>query len=312
MEPRAHHVLIGIFTLAIVGAALLFVLWLGKSYQNVDFRYYTVVFNEAVRGLSKGSAVQYSGIKIGDVDTLSLDPQNPNRVLARVRVEGNIPVKQDTRARLALTGITGNSVIELSGGSAASPPLTAPDGQDPVIVATPSPIAQLLANGDNLMSNLTELIVSAKSMLSPENAQHLTRALESLESVANAMASQKDDFNALLQAMTAASQEATTTLQHATTLIRNTDRLVDVQGRQTLDSARGAMASLDKTSASLNDIVQSNKAALAGGIRGLNEIGPALQELRSTLASIRKVMRRLEDNPSNYLLGREKIQEFQP
>ena len=38
----------------------------------------------------------------------------------------------------------------------------------------------------------------------------------------------------------------------------------------------------------------------------------ALQELRNTLASLRNVTRRLEENPTNYLLGREKMQEFQP
>ena len=31
MEPKAHHVIIGFFTLAAVSAALLFALWLGKS-----------------------------------------------------------------------------------------------------------------------------------------------------------------------------------------------------------------------------------------------------------------------------------------
>ncbi len=46
--------------------------------------------------------------------------------------------------------------------------------------------------------------------------------------------------------------------------------------------------------------------------KGFSDIGPALQELRSTLASMRKVTRRLEENPTNYLLGREKVQEFQP
>ncbi len=31
METRAHHVLIGLFTVLVVGAALMFALWLGKS-----------------------------------------------------------------------------------------------------------------------------------------------------------------------------------------------------------------------------------------------------------------------------------------
>jgi len=312
MEPRAHHVLIGLFTVAIVCAALLFALWLGKSYKDVELRHYTVIFNETVRGLSRGSAVQYSGIKVGDITDLSLDPQDPRKVRAHIRVEGNIPITQDTKAKLALTGITGTSVIELSGGTPGSPPLVGKNGKEPVIVATPSSLAQLLANGDNLMANLSELIINAKAFLSAENAQRLGKTLESLQEVANAMAGEKDNVDAMLKTLATASQQATTALRQATELMRNTDNLVKNQGARTLDSAQRAMASMEEASSNINEILRKNKSAINGGMQGLNEIGPALQELRNTLASMRNVTRRLEENPTNYLLGREKMQEFQP
>ncbi|TKR54736.1 MCE family protein [Allopusillimonas ginsengisoli] len=312
MEPRAHHVLIGLFTVIVAGAALVFALWLGKSYKDVELRQYTVIFNETVRGLSKGSAVQYSGIKVGDVTDLTLDPQDPSKVRARIRIDSNIPIHQDTRAKLVLTGITGTVVIELRGGTPASPPLEAEGGQDPIIVATPSAISQLLANSDNLSTNLTELVMNAKAILSPETAQSLNSTLASLEQVANAMAEQKDDVSALLKSLTAASRQATVALKQASDLVSTTDALVKNQGTAVLNSAQRAMVSLEKTTASINEIVRNNKKAINGGLQGMNEIGPALQELRRTLASMRTVTRRLEENPANYLLGREKIQEFQP
>ena len=76
MEPRAHHVLIGLFTVLTVGAALLFALWLNKAGADRAFTDYEVIFNEAVTGLSQGSAVQYSGIKVGDV--IAVAPSVPN------------------------------------------------------------------------------------------------------------------------------------------------------------------------------------------------------------------------------------------
>ncbi len=42
------------------------------------------------------------------------------------------------------------------------------------------------------------------------------------------------------------------------------------------------------------------------------ELGPAVSELRDTLAALRGISRRLEENPANYLLGREKTKEFTP
>ncbi len=81
METRAHHVLIGLFSVIVIGAALLFGLWLAKSGSEGKFNYYDIVFNEAVSGLSQGSSVQYSGIKVGDVAFLRLDPKDPRKRL---------------------------------------------------------------------------------------------------------------------------------------------------------------------------------------------------------------------------------------
>lgn len=42
METRAHHVLIGLFTVLAVGGALLFALWLGKSSMDREYNYYEI------------------------------------------------------------------------------------------------------------------------------------------------------------------------------------------------------------------------------------------------------------------------------
>ena len=312
MEPRAHHVLIGLFTVISVTAALLFTLWLSKSHNDTGLHYYVIVFNEAVRGLSKGSTVQYNGIKVGDVVELTLDPGDPRKVLARIRVQDNVPVRQDTQARLVPTGITGNAVIEFSGGSPESPDLVAKDGKDPVIVATPSSIAKLLASGDTLMSDISELIQQTKEILSPGNAQCLSRTLEHLEQVSGTIADQRDNFKALIPELTAASRQANKALQQASKLMDSTDSLIGNEGARALDSAGRTLASLEKTSATVDQLLRDNRDALGGGMQGFKELGPALQELRHTLASINRIMRRLEGNPANYLMGREKMQEFEP
>src|SRR5579859_7158218 len=180
METRAHHVLIGLFTVIVVAAALLFALWLAKSSSDKQFSDYQVVFNEAVTGLSKGSAVQYNGIKVGDVTQLKLDPQDPRKVLAWIRLGGDTPVRQDTQAKLALTGVTGLAVIQLSGGSPESPPLEGKDGNLPVIVADPSPLARILANGEDLMVNINDVVARASALLSPENMDRVGRTLDHL------------------------------------------------------------------------------------------------------------------------------------
>lgn len=305
MEPRAHHVLIGLFTVLTVGAALLFALWLNKAGADRAFTDYEVIFNEAVTGLSQGSAVQYSGIKVGDVISLGLDPNDPRTVRARIRIVGHTPIKQDTRARLAITGVTGLAVIQLHGGSPESPPLEGKDGQPGIIIADRSPLSRLMANGEDLVVNITRLLNRANRMLSRENAERVSRTLENLEQATAGIAEQRDELGETLRQTSAATREAAE-------LMRTANRLLDGQGSQALDNAERLMASLERSSRSIEQLLESNRSALDSGMQGLGELGPAIGELRDTLGALGSFSRRLEQDPTGYLLRNDSIKEFQP
>ncbi|MDI9750577.1 hypothetical protein QM285_22510, partial [Stutzerimonas stutzeri] len=49
--------------------------------------------------------------------------------------------------------------------------------------------------------------------------------------------------------------------------------------------------------------------ALNNGLQGFSDLGPAINELRGTLGALRRVTQRLEDNPSGFLLGRERAEQ---
>lgn len=306
METRAHHVLIGLFTLLVSAAAVFFAIWISDASTNKEYRYYTVVFREAVTGLSRGSTVRYSGIPIGDVTQLMLDPQDSRQVLARIRLSVDAPIKENTRARLSFTGITGNSIIELSpGDDPQSPPLRSENGEDPLIYATPSPLSSLLASGDDLMTNINHLIVSARSLLSKENASRINQTLASIEQAASNLSLQGNDVKQLVT-------ELTYTSQQASELMSNANRLINQQGGRTLDSAEQMLASIARTSATLETMLISNSEAFTSGMQGLGQMELAINELRGSLKALRSVTRRLGDNPARFLLGRDAFEEFEP
>jgi len=312
METRAHHVLIGLFTVIVVTAALLFGLWLAKSSVDTEFKDYEVVFNEAVSGLSKGSSVQYSGIKVGDVISLRLDPKDPRRVLARIRLAGDTPVKEDTQAKLALTGVTGTSIIQLSGGTPQSPTLKGKDGNLPTIVASPSPIARLLNDSEDLMAGVTTLMHNVNLMFSTENIERISNTLEHLEQTTGVIADQRGDIRQAMQQLASVGKQANTMLEQTTALMRNANGLLNEHGKEALGSAEQAMKSLQESSATLNKLITANQDSLNSGMQGLNGLGPAVHEMRETLSSLRAITKRLEANPSGYLLGSDKTKEFTP
>ena len=53
--------------------------------------------------------------------SLRIDPDNTNRVIARVRVSADVPVRQDSDARLEPIGLTGVTLVQLSAGSPTAP-----------------------------------------------------------------------------------------------------------------------------------------------------------------------------------------------
>lgn len=305
METRAHHVIIGLFTLLAGAGAVLFAVWISNANTSSDYRYYTVVFREAVTGLSRGSAVQYRGIPIGDITELGLDPEDPSQVLAGIRISGTAPITRDTKARLTFTGITGNTVIELVPGDPNSPLLDGDGTQAARIPATPSPISSLLANGEDLMTNINQLVSNARNMLSDENAERIARTLESIEVAAGSLSSQGDDVKALISELTAASEQATE-------LMSSINVLVNEQGTRTLDNIEQTLASIASTSETLEQMLTDNSDAFASGMQGLGQLEPAISELRGSLTALRSITRRLEDNPARFLLGRDTFEEYEP
>ncbi|QLF93627.1 MCE family protein [Pseudomonas sp. ABC1] len=312
METRAHHVLIGLFTVIAVGCALLFALWLGKSSMDREYQYYEVSFNRDVSGLSSGSPVEYSGIKVGDVEQLWLEPDDPSKVRARIRIYGGTPIKKDTGARLALANITGSMVIQLHGGSSASPLLKGERNNPPVIIADPSPLSALLENGQDLLSNINNLLGSANQFFSAENASNISQTLAHLEQSTRVLSEQKGDIAQTLQQFNQLGQQTGAALEEITLLARNTNGLLDQQGRTVLDNASQSLQSLERVTGRLDTLLANNQDALDNGLQGFNNMGPAINELRTTLGALRRVTQRLEDNPGAFLLGREQIQEFKP
>ena len=305
MEPRAHHVLIGLFTVLMVAAALGFALWLSKASSEREFSDYDVIFTEAVSGLSQGSAVQYSGIKVGDVISLSLDADDPRKVHAHIRVNASTPIKQDTRARLSITGITGAALIQLHGGSPESPRLLSQDGKRAEIIADRSPLSRLMANGEDLLISITRLLGRANQVLSRENVKRISNTLDNLEQTSAAVAEQRDELRQALQQISRASREASE-------LMRSANQLVNTEGRAAFANANRLLASLERSSGQVESLLGDNRAAIDGGLQGVSELGPALIELRETLSALRSFARRLEEDPAGYLLRSDSIKEFQP
>jgi phospholipid/cholesterol/gamma-HCH transport system substrate-binding protein len=312
METRAHHILIGLFTVLAVAGALIFALWLDKSSGDREYAYYEVGFDRAVSGLAVGNAVLYSGIKIGDVVDLRLNPEDPRQVRARIRVFSDIPIRQNTRANLQLANITGSMNIQLQGGTPESPLLVGSIENPPLIVADPSPLSMLLADSETMAKTLNKLLANAMVLMSEENIGRVATILANLEQTSATLADQREEIVEAVVNFNRVGTETSNLMQELNRLSRNANRLLSREGRQTLDSTGEAIGALGDAAARLDGILAENQASLSRGMRGLTEFGPAMRDLRSILGNLSRITRRLEDNPAAFFLGQDPIQEFTP
>jgi phospholipid/cholesterol/gamma-HCH transport system substrate-binding protein len=131
METDKHYFFEGLFIIAFSVAAAIFAVWLGSTGRHDDV-IYRIHFNDSVSGLAVGDPVKFRGIDVGTVKSMIIDPDNARLVLVEARLRKETPVKTDTRASLAMKGITGVVFIELNGGDPAAKTLLAVTPQDKI------------------------------------------------------------------------------------------------------------------------------------------------------------------------------------
>lgn len=319
METRANHILIGAFTLVVVVCGLAFALWVGKSTLDREWDEYDILFSEAVTGLSLGGAVQYSGIQVGEVRKLSLDPKQPGQVRVHVRVSSGTPIRTDTRAKLTFTGLTGVAIIQLSGGSVDAPPLVAAEGEPwPVLRADHSDLQRLLDASGDVVGNVNTVAQRLTQLLDAENLDRVADTLSHLERITGSVASRDQELSTLLDNLAATSADLRQVMGDARTLFASVQRmasqaepLLQVEAPQTLERARAALDAVQTLAQRLDTVLAHNAQALQGlGGQTLAQLGPTLTELRGVARELQRLSAALARDPAGLLLGRDHPKEY--
>lgn len=267
METKANYILIGAAT--VIGAVLimLFAMWIAGGEFNRGFNQFDVVFDDPVRGLTEGGEVRFNGIKVGEVEDLRIDPDNTNRVIARIRVSSDVPVKEDSEAQLEPIGLTGVTLIQLTAGSPSADVLRRGLGEPPPrLRGRGSQIDVIVARGEEIALRASEAMASVRDLLTEENIQRVTEILENLDRVSAQLAARN---SVVTQSGEAAREIAALARQMRQDIAQ-------------LDSAIGEI----------------NTAASVASGETLPELTRAAEEIRRAADGIGRVANNLEENPS--------------
>lgn len=222
METRANFVLIGAFTLAVIAGGFLFVLWVSGLTRISEEKTYEVIFTGSVSGLSRGSAVLFNGLRVGEVTQIDIVADDPGRVRVMTNVAGRVPIRKDTKARLENQGLTGGAAIALSGGAADAPPLVADTkGGLPTIVAEPSQLQNIVESVQSLSAKAESVLAKVDKLLS-DNSDAVNDAIKNVDAFSKALG---DNAPALKSALGEASDAAKSMRQLAEDLNARTKEI---------------------------------------------------------------------------------------
>ena len=311
METQARHVLVGSFVIAIVVAIFVAVVWIAGVEPGRKPAVFDIYFTGAVTGLAEGAPVRYSGVQIGRVRNISLDPANVERV--RVQIEVNRPsvIKEDAVASLELQGITGYAFVQITGGTKDSPVLQAKTGQRyPVIQSTPSQLEKVFRSAPELLDRALLIADRLANVLDDTNRKALSDTLQNIQNATAALGGKGEDINGILVESAETMRELRKTLVSINGLSEGLDKkLVGRDGaieklNNALDGAGVAVQKLADTSARLDAMVQENRPALREfSQRGLGDLNQLITETRQLVAGLTRLTGEIERDPARFFFG---------
>lgn len=291
MDDKVNYALVGAFVLLLGTALVAAVLWLAAGTAGAKhYDAYQSTMHESVAGLNVDAPVKYLGVDVGKVREIAIDPTDPGRVRLRFLIEQGTPIKADTQAVLKTQGLTGIAYIELSGGTAAAPPLRAGAGEEmPSIASRPSLSTRLESVLTSVLTSMDRMSTNLNATFDADTRAALKQTLADTAALTHALAAQQ----ATLQSGIA---DAARTARNAA---QASDRLASALDR--IGKAADSVDRMARVVGAAGERVDRNLQEAAGGIQEIRlDTTPALTQMLDELSRLAGSLQRLSEQTERY------------
>jgi phospholipid/cholesterol/gamma-HCH transport system substrate-binding protein len=270
MSPKTEQTLVGLFVLVAGGILLAAVFAINGAFGSTAKTYHAHF--QFAGGLEPGATVRYSGgPKVGRVESLRIDPQDPTHIDLTFSVQPDVLVKTDSKVKIMSMSPLGDNHLELYPGSAQ---------------ASAAPAGSLLPSENYVDFNaLTEQINNL--------APHAQQLIQTLDARATELKVTLDRVNDLLNARNRTNLSATlaetrgliadsrprvrSALQHVNDLSEKLGPLID-DFRKTSGQANEVLAHIDSTIGETQPEVRKAVAELRGTLKSLTDLTGQLNQ----------------------------------
>lgn len=294
METRASYVAIGAFVLALLGGIVVAVLWFMRGQLAHDMKRYETYFQSVSFGLTSGSPVRVSGVQLGHVVSVTLDPENPTRVRVTMDIASSAPIRSDSVASLEIQSLAGTSAIEITPGSEGAPPIVVHPGQRyPVIWSRQSNLDQIVNAVPNLLAKVSDLTDELRATLGSRNRRALTETLDNLSRLTATAAAHRGDLARLLSDGAADARDLHQAIANLDIATRKFDRVADQTGAAVRN---------------INDVVQEDRGPLKDFTHnGLRQLQQLTVDTRGLVAQLSRAVDAFNRDPSRLIYGDRRV-----
>jgi phospholipid/cholesterol/gamma-HCH transport system substrate-binding protein len=257
--------------------------------------------------------VSFSGVPVGTVQQIALEPKTPEFVRVRIKVRTDTPILQGTTATIEGVGFTGVSQIQLDGAVRGAPPITqaGPYGV-PVIPAKPGGFAALLNSAPELLNRVSTLTERLTELLSDRNQNTISDILENVETMSQNLADRSPEIAATLAEARIAIRQAGNAADRFGQVAGSADRLLNEEGRPVVRDLRNTIQAAEESMANLNATISDARP----GVQALTkqtipEVGQLVRDLRATTESLRSVTERLDREGALSILNGQKLPDYE-
>jgi phospholipid/cholesterol/gamma-HCH transport system substrate-binding protein len=275
METKANYLMIGAFVLGVLAFGFIFVFWM-SNFTSGGKQYY-VVFEGSVAGLTTGSPVTLNGIKIGEVQSFALDPNDARKVRVLVDVRDDTPIRTNSRASMQSLGLTGGTAVQITPGTPDAEFLVA-SAVDPIPTIKADPgSGQGLFDAAPAALNNANILISRLNNLVAENETALTNTVTNVEQFTAMLSDKRQDISTAITSVS--------------------------EGAESFKSLSS------KLEVSLGDNVSS---LTRQANESMQEFSAFMREGRRAAATLNRILEKLEANPRGFLLGGSQVPEYTP
>jgi phospholipid/cholesterol/gamma-HCH transport system substrate-binding protein len=307
VDTRQATIKVGILVMSALIVLIAGSLWIaGSTAFGVQRVSYRVLMHHSA-GIAAGDRVRYAGVNVGRVQNVTLRPEDAWPVIFEVALRPNVPVREDSSAKIATEGLLGSAFLEIGPGSPDAPllpPGSAIQGQATVgleqalgqVDELSLKVAALLDQATVLLQKLSDnvdpILHGAGALLSEQNAENVAQLLATLRKTMDEAGPRLPVLLARLETLT---DELGRGVGQVPELSAKISSLVDdlraalgpdgARLAGVLDAAEGGMISAEE--------------ALSILTRNRVEIESSLRDLQEATANLKSFSQQLKEHPSS-------------